>query len=530
MGSESSTIDQSLTRQIDTSFIMYTDHQYEQMSNYLEQMDVSSTENDSVHLDYFYALSMSYVHQRRYDEYFEAIVNGLMLAQESQHRWMLLSFYREFASFHDEHLDDFDSSLKYFEEAIKYLDAVDSLSKTGLMMDIGLTCANAKEFDKAAEFYEQAFAYVPSWDSIIIYDVYSFYTPYLLEIGKPDSAIKYATLAYDKWKSVGFTGGAIESACDLAQGYLDVGLPSKALEYVMLAESEAKEYDNIHFYADVLELQAEVQEANGLLLESQKTYRELSTIQDSIELIAKNDKIDEIRIDFLTSKFKSEIESINAYNRSLTAMISKERNAFKYAISLLGGMLILMGLFFARRKKRLTMLAANLESTKSEYENLKKQYHINIAELESNKRKLTSNALFLEKKDETLRTLRKILLEMKSHEGYDVSKKLFSATKLAEQSIKIDNNWESFRYFFEQVFPSFNKVLIKRYPELNPNERRILSYIKMGLTDKEASRLLAINTASFQKSKYRLKKKLNIRQEGSLNDIVQDLDLATITD
>jgi len=87
--------------------------------------------------------------------------------------------------------------------------------------------------------------------------------------------------------------------------------------------------------------------------------------------------------------------------------------------------------------------------------------------------------------------------------------------------ISIDNNWESFRYFFEQIYPAFYTDIKKDYNVLNQNELRYLSYIKIGLTDKEAARLLGINTASFQKSKYRLKKKLSLPKELSVNDLIE---------
>ncbi len=49
----------------------------------------------------------------------------------------------------------------------------------------------------------------------------------------------------------------------------------------------------------------------------------------------------------------------------------------------------------------------------------------------------------------------------------------------------------------------------------------------MGLTDKEAASLQNISAASFQKAKYRLKKKLEISKNILLTDVVANLQTAS---
>ncbi len=518
-------IDLELIDVIDSAFVLYQSHDYLDMSNYLEGFDIEQTSNDSLRLDYYYALMMSYGHQRRLEEHLSVIIDGILLSEKIQHRWMLLSFYREMASFHDEVLNDFSSALTYFDEAVMYLDAVDSLSKSGLMMDYALTCVNAEKYEKAEQYYQKAFNYIPASDSMMIYDVMAFYTPYLVEIHEPDSALKYALSTYHKWNEIGFMEGYIESGLDISEAYLQKQDLGSALIYAQEATDAANALGNLYYYEDALDLLADVQEENGLLLESQKTFSELASVTDSIELMLKDNSIDQMRIDFLTSKFKDELDEISEVNLSLASDIKSERNLYRYLLTGLVVFMIFGAIFYYKRNQHVKTLKSDLAETESRYGALKDQYHSKITELEQNKRKLTSHALFLEKKDETLKTLRKMLAEING-EGANVQEKISSATRLAERSIKIDNNWDSFRYFFEQVYPTFNNSIKELYPDLSSNELRVLSYIKMGLTDKESARLLGINTASFQKNKYRLKKKFSLPKEVSIEQYLSNIEVS----
>ncbi|MEL6123515.1 MAG: hypothetical protein AAFR14_07315, partial [Bacteroidota bacterium] len=175
------------------------------------------------------------------------------------------------------------------------------------------------------------------------------------------------------------------------------------------------------------------------------------------------------------------------------------------------------------KKNEINALQSQLELSQSKLDSLKMEYRDTIEELQRNKRELTSSAMFMEKKDETLKTIRKLLGNLELPVNASVAQTIKTARRLTDSSINTESSWESFRYFFDQVYPSFAEDLKESQPKLNQNDLRSLSYLKMGLTDKESARLLGINTASFQKAKYRLKKKMELPNGQTIRDWLAEM-------
>lgn len=504
---------------LDDGWDFYTDHKYEEMSLFLESQLYRFEDQDSLRMEMQYALAMAYGHLDKHDKLFESVIEGLLLAQKIDNHWMLLSLYRELGSLHDHPLKDREAALYYMKKAIPYLDAVKANSKCGLMMDIGLTSTNAGQLDSAQHYYNKAFEYLKE-DERMTRDVYSFYYPFLLKSGRLEEASFYLDYTYSAWQERGFVQGFTESCIGLAELYHRQGAFNKSIGFAQEAYQKGQEIENVFYQADAIEWLAKSQESIGKKEQSLDSYKTLHALRDSIEILEEQQNLDKKRLAFVTAEYQDELSIINEYNKRLTTVNSVSQMAL-YGTSL---SLLFIGLisYYSYRSKSQEIEELNhvLSLTAEEQKKLEEEYLQAVHELEKNKRELTSTALFIEKKDEALKSVRKILSKISSETDQEVLATIKSARRLAHNSINIDNNWDSFRYFFEQVYPSFHKAIKQDYPQLNQNELRYLSYIKIGLTDKEAARLLGINTASFQKSKYRLKKKLILPKEDSVGDML----------
>lgn len=87
--------------------------------------------------------------------------------------------------------------------------------------------------------------------------------------------------------------------------------------------------------------------------------------------------------------------------------------------------------------------------------------------------------------------------------------------------INMDEEWERFKTHFEQVNDSFFTKLTRNYPHLTNIDLRHCAYIKIGLATKEIATLLNITSGSVQKSRVRLKKKMNLEPEQELYQFIQ---------
>ena len=73
---------------------------------------------------------------------------------------------------------------------------------------------------------------------------------------------------------------------------------------------------------------------------------------------------------------------------------------------------------------------------------------------------------------------------------------------------------------FDQVHPGFFIRLKEKLNDLTPAETRLLALTKLQLAPKEMAAMLGISYDAIKKSRQRLRKKINLPEEGSLDELV----------
>jgi PAS domain S-box-containing protein len=80
--------------------------------------------------------------------------------------------------------------------------------------------------------------------------------------------------------------------------------------------------------------------------------------------------------------------------------------------------------------------------------------------------------------------------------------------------------WSDFEARFESAFDSFYRVLLEKFPNLTPNERKLCALLRSGLSSKDIAVLTFQNPQSVDVARYRLRKKLNLANEDNLIDFL----------
>jgi len=93
-------------------------------------------------------------------------------------------------------------------------------------------------------------------------------------------------------------------------------------------------------------------------------------------------------------------------------------------------------------------------------------------------------------------------------------------SQLVKENLSLDKDWDQFKLHFEEVNPGFFYNLKENYPELSQNDLKLCAYYRINLNSKEISRILNVSPAAVQKSRYRLRKKMNIPSEMELHGFV----------
>ncbi|WP_296386399.1 tetratricopeptide repeat protein [Winogradskyella sp.] len=281
----------------------------------------------------------------------------------------------------------------------------------------------------------------------------------------------------------------------------------KALHYyneALVLDLETQGKDNIkNDYLDISKAQAKI----GNYREAYENHLKFFKLHD--ELLSKEnyERINELEVQYQTEKKEQELIIKQNEIKLLEERKQKAENEKWFLlISLIGASALAIAIVYGLRQK--------MKRNKIQHEKLDN-------DLEFKEKELTTHALHLAHKNEVLLDLKSQLKELKSEGGNSRSyQKVINTINL---DINNDNNWEQFRTYFEDVHKDFNSRVMRNYPEVSNNDLRLMSLLKMNLSSKEIANILNISIEGVKKARYRLRKKLNLTTEDSLQELVIDL-------
>lgn len=288
-----------------------------------------------------------------------------------------------------------------------------------------------------------------------------------LKQNKANTALEYLkqSLAYSE--ETGAQNEMAENYLSLAEAYSNVG------NYKAAFNSQLK-YTNIHEKI----LNAEnIEKMNELEIKYQSTQKEK-------ELLIKNNEIK------ILDERKQKAESQRLF----------------LLISLLGIVALALSVVYGLRQK--------MKRNKTEREKLD-------ASLQFKEKELTTHALHLAHKNEVLLDLKSQLKDLKTESGN--TRQYQNIINNINLDINNDGNWEQFRTYFEEVHKDFNATVMKKFPEVSANDLRLMALLKMNLSSKEIASILNISPEGVKKARYRLRKKLNLSTEESLQELVIEM-------
>jgi PAS domain S-box-containing protein len=149
-----------------------------------------------------------------------------------------------------------------------------------------------------------------------------------------------------------------------------------------------------------------------------------------------------------------------------------------------------------------------------------KQAHNEI--MESKKRELTSSALRLIQISELNNNLISDLAKINTFttkKGSEMIRQTITKFNLYSG----ENFWQEFESRFENVYESFYQKLNQLFPDLTPGEKKLCALLRLNLSSKDIAAITFQNPQSVDMARYRLRKKINLKQEDSLIDYLMKI-------
>lgn len=312
-----------------------------------------------------------------------------------------------------------------------------------------------------------------------------------------------------------------------AENYKQEGNYDKASEYAQKSLTLAKKHGLKAEEENAYQLLSQIYAAQGKFSEAYLYFEKFNALKDSIFTLEKNKQILELTTQYETEKKEQQIQLDRIE-------IQKQQN-ITYSLIILVILLffITAAIVYAYRSKQKVLqqsiVIQNQEKilAKSEKSRVEMQLQINIEkqerEVEMHQKELLYYTHSLVQKTELLEEVRQELELLKSNAGKELDEHINSLNRLFDSTILTETDWEEFKNLFDQVYKGFFTILKSNFPDLSQAEIRICALIKLNLTTKEAANMLAISPESVNKARYRLRKKLNLSAEESLDEVISTI-------
>lgn len=362
--------------------------------------------------------------------------------------------------------EQYDSSLYYFEEVMEY--RVQERDTAGIAL-LQLNIANVFEFqdniEMAASYYQRALSLVKPEDNLRANIYLGLGNAYLL-IGRDVVGLQY-----------------LDSGMNVAVATEQAYMQQVALSY----------------YKEHFMRQNQFEKAFEYL---QKEYE----LDDQI----RGEKVQQ-QIEVLTLKYEDEKKA-----KQLVDLQAEQAQQRLYlVIALLVGALVVLAAIF------IVVTLRNRERA------AKKQALALQERLDQKSKELASYALNFIQKSELLDELTAKVNDLKGVSGDKMNRGLNQINNLIGGSMRIDQEWETFRLMFEEVHSGFLMRLKEAYPDLSNADQKLCALLRLNLNLKESSRILGISSDSVKTARSRLRKKLGLKTEENLVHFLISFDSRT---
>jgi len=167
-----------------------------------------------------------------------------------------------------------------------------------------------------------------------------------------------------------------------------------------------------------------------------------------------------------------------------------------------------------------TVMEAREKLIETELANVQLKEQQMKKDLEANAKALTAETLHVVDKNRVLEELRKRLSASLEDDPKEQKKKIRNLIKLIDFNLAHEQDWNVFRNNFERIHQDFFVNLNRVAQNLSPADLKLASLMKLNLSSKDVASTLGISPESLRISRYRLRKKLELKHGESLQQFL----------
>lgn len=262
-----------------------------------------------------------------------------------------------------------------------------------------------------------------------------------------------------------------------------------------------------------------------------------NTAKDSLFSENSSRQVEEFRIRYETEKKESENQLLIKENE-----IRKRTQRFS-TILILALLLGSIALFYAFSLKRKSLQQSRIlfekeaELNRLKIDQIEKQNRhlhevlfaeeeikkLQLQSIEQKNHELTSATLLIANKNEVFENLRKMAEQISANNPEGNNEKIKEMIREINRQTNVEGQWEQFRVHFESIHKSFFVKLRENNSGLTQADLQLCAYIKLNMGTKEIARLMNITPESVNTHRYRLRKKITLKAEETMDEFIHGL-------
>ncbi|MGN1264869.1 MAG: helix-turn-helix transcriptional regulator [Muribaculaceae bacterium] len=239
-----------------------------------------------------------------------------------------------------------------------------------------------------------------------------------------------------------------------------------------------------------------------------ETYEKLGNTEKAYEFVSQgietySQNVEKDRKILMSLSDQNKINAIQQGRAELERL--RQRNQTRIIIITLSVLLCVVVTYFMIRIRTQRQRQAQLQL---EYER------------DYNKLKLESVALIAQEKENLITGIGKMIESLRKNNAIpsEAAQEISNAIKIHLNS---DDDRAAFQNLHDLIKPEFANRLRQEFPALTDNNIRFLSYIAIGLSNKEIARIMMINHQSVNNNRHRLKQKLGLNPDDNLDEFIR---------
>lgn len=451
-----------------------------------DQKDILLRANAHLELGTLYIKIGNYIETFKHYEATERYFKELDLEAQSK----AIKLYNNIGALHDR-LEEYDLALEYYFRALGLINSGVDYPESygfpaGLYNNIASIYERKDENKKAIDYYLKALESAEEKnDQANLGSIYNNLGKIYIKTGDHSLAKQQLWMSLKVRTSIDDRLGTAKSMYFLSNYYLDTSQEDSALFYAMQSHKLANELGHLETQCYSAMFLADAYDSLNNTASALKYHRLYKELSDSIISTEKVRELSNLRN-------KYELEELRKESMHTEQLLRVRYVAITGFLLLCITILILLFIVLRYKKNRIEHLKNQLEK-----------------DIEIKNRELTTNVMYLVKKNELINNVAKRLVQLL--EQIRPENKNTIRQIIFDLNQEIDHDvWQDFEYRFNQVHNSFYDNLRKTFPELSPADRRLCAFLRLNLSTKEIAAITSQSAGSIDVARARLRKKLNL--------------------